>query len=327
MPVSVALFGRLPTGAEDTLAAQVEEPATFHPVRDLSDAAAVRDALETAAVVVGDLPAEMPPAPNLRLVQQKGAGVENYDLDAIPDEAYLCNVHFHGPALAEYVFMAWSMLRRRVASYDEGLREGRWPVRDAAGEVPDLRDSTLGVVGFGHIGRALVDPARAFGVDVVAVRGSGPTDDPPEGVSFLGGPDDLDRVLAADAVVLACPLTEATRGLLSAPELERMHEDAVLVNVARGPVVDDRALYEALATGGIAGAAVDTWYDYPEGSETCSPSAYPFHALDNVVMTPHTMGWTDGTASRRWAFVAENIDRVARGERPENVVREPAEER
>jgi len=185
----------------------------------------------------------------------------------------------------------------------------------------------MGIIGFGRIGRALVDMADAFGLDVVAMRSSEPTGSPPTGVEYVVGPDGLDRLLDdADVAVLSLPLTEDTEGLIGAAELDRIGTDGYLINVARGPVVDQEALYDALSTESIAGAGIDTWYNYPDDrSGQCEPASYPFGELDNIVMTPHVAGWPEPTAEHRWPFIAENIDRIARGERPENIVWEPRE--
>jgi phosphoglycerate dehydrogenase-like enzyme len=125
-------------------------------------------------------------------------------------------------------------------------------------------------------------------------------------------------------VVLTVPFTDATDGLIGEREFEKMDDDAVLVNVARGPVVEEQALYDALEGGEIAGAGIDTWYQYPEaGGETVAPSSEPLAELDTVRMTPHVAGWTDGTTSHRWQQIATHVSQLAAGTRPDNVVWEP----
>jgi phosphoglycerate dehydrogenase-like enzyme len=99
-----------------------------------------------------------------------------------------------------------------------------------------------------------------------------------------------------------------------------MRRTAMLVNVARGEVVDEDALYQALAEGQIAGAALDVWYRYPTASGPTLPARRPFHELPNVLMTPHVSGWTEGMLAARAAVIAGNIERVARGDAPENLV-------
>jgi phosphoglycerate dehydrogenase-like enzyme len=101
-----------------------------------------------------------------------------------------------------------------------------------------------------------------------------------------------------------------------------MRPSAVVVNVGRGPVIDEEALYEVLATRRIAGAVIDTWYQYPApGQDDCAPSRLDFAGLDNVVMTPHMSGWTSGTVARRQQTIADNIGRMCRGENLVNTLR------
>jgi phosphoglycerate dehydrogenase-like enzyme len=136
------------------------------------------------------------------------------------------------------------------------------------------------------------------------------------------GPAALDDVLGrADYLAITLALTPDTRGLIGAPQLARMKPTAVLINVARGEVVDEDALYDALHHGRLGGAALDVWYRYPATSAPTPPGNRPFHTLPNVLMTPHVSGWTEGMMDARAGVIAENIQRVARGEEPINAIR------
>jgi phosphoglycerate dehydrogenase-like enzyme len=117
-----------------------------------------------------------------------------------------------------------------------------------------------------------------------------------------------------DFVVLAAALGPETEGLFDARRLGCMKRSAFLVNIARGAIVDEEALYRALCDRTIAGAALDVWWQYPNAAAPeRRPSRFPFHELPNVIMTPHCSGWTDGMVARRWAEVADNLDRFVRG--------------
>jgi phosphoglycerate dehydrogenase-like enzyme len=183
---------------------------------------------------------------------------------------------------------------------------------------------TLGLIGYGHIASEIAQRAAAFGMRIIATART-PRPAPPPLV-WLGTSDaDLDRLLTeSDYVVVTCVLSDETRGMLDAAKLAKMKNSAVLINVARGKIVDEQALYQALRSNGIAGAILDAWYRYPfepGNDETITPSQFPFHELDNVYMTPHCSAWTRQQLDRRWQFVAGNLDRFARGEPLQNVVR------
>jgi phosphoglycerate dehydrogenase-like enzyme len=135
--------------------------------------------------------------------------------------------------------------------------------------------------------------------------------------------DDLGALYdRADFLVCALPLTEDTRSLVDAAAFARMRPTAFVINVGRGPVIDEAALYHALRERRIAGACIDTWYVYPRADDpNPQPSRLPFRELDNVTMTPHMSGWTFGTRRRRQRAMALNLDRLAAGEPLLNVVR------
>jgi phosphoglycerate dehydrogenase-like enzyme len=317
---TVALLGAIPADAKGQLAEHLSDAVEFIQVPDISDRDRTKAALREAQVVVGDWPDYPVDETGVELIHQMGAGTENYDRDNLPEDATLCNVYGHGPAIAEHVFMVLTSLRRDLLGMDADLREGKWVEKTAGGDIRELGGSTLGIVGYGTIGQFLVEPARTFNMDVIGIRGTPPARTPRE-IRFLGGPDDLDTVLReSDAVVLSLPLNDQTRSLISEREFELMGEDALLINTARGPVVDEAALYHALEDRTIGGAAIDTWYNYPDDDERCEPANYPFDELDNVVMTPHMSGWSAETARYRWQFMAKNIARYYDGEDLENVV-------
>jgi phosphoglycerate dehydrogenase-like enzyme len=189
---------------------------------------------------------------------------------------------------------------------------------------PELAGKTLCILGYGHIGRALAQRARAFGMDVRAMRRdrSAGAD---ASVDVLGGPEDLrDLLRQADYVVVTLSLNDSTRGLIGKAELDLMKPSAFLVNVARAEIIDEAALYRALADRRIAGAALDVWYRYPAGPGATFPGNCPFHELPNVLMTPHVSGWTAGMLAARVTLIVDNIERIARGEPPANVITSPS---
>lgn len=275
----------------------------------------------TAAVAV-NYGTDLPPAPGLRLVQVPGAGYDGIALDAVPPATSLCNVFEHEPGVAEFALLAMLEWCHRLGPADAAVRRGDWSRSSRYGGPPDdeLYGKTLLVVGFGRIGQGVARRARAFGMRVIAVNRTVRAA-PPE-LDALWGLDRLHAALAeADFVVLACALTPETTGLIDAAAFAAMKPSAVIVNVARGPVIDEAALWQALVERRIAGAAIDTWWRYPATATAVEDGPYPFRELPNVLLSPHVAGWTSGTVARRTRFIAANLDRLAKGEPLQNVVR------
>lgn len=177
------------------------------------------------------------------------------------------------------------------------------------------------VVGYGAIGSRIVALARGFGMRIMVIR-KNLDSGLPRDVTFQGTRDDLDRMLPeTDCLMVCVPLTEETRGLFGERQWRLMKRSALVVNVSRGEVLEESALYHALEAGVIAGAAIDAWYRYPaEGAPSALPSAFPFHTLDNVVMSPHRAGDSDERTKAQLADVAQQLNRIAAGKEPPNVL-------
>jgi len=265
-------------------------------------------------------------AKRLKLVQVPGAGLDRIDRAAVPPGAALANAYGHEVGIAEYVLGAMLAFTRSFGRIDASLRRGAWESQWAIGSTapppwPELAGKTLSILGYGRIGQALARRARAFDMDVCAIRRDVASSQG-DGLALLGGPDALDEVLRrADYLAVTLSLNEHTRGLLGERELALLKPSAVLVNVARGEIIDEDALYRALQERRIAGAALDVWYRYPKEPGTTFPARRPFHELPNVLMTPHVSGWTEGMLEARAKLIAENIERTARGEPPLNLIR------
>jgi phosphoglycerate dehydrogenase-like enzyme len=248
-----------------------------------------------------------------------GAGLDRIDRSALRPGTRLANAYGHEAGIAEYIIGAMIALTRSFGRLDARLREGEWESQWAVGTAapplwPELAGKTLGILGFGHIGQALARRAAAFDTQVCAVRRQAQTD-VPSGVAFVGGPERLDDVLRqADYLAVTLSLSPATHNLMDDRRLQLMKPTAFLINVARAEIFDEAALYKALASGRIAGAALDVWYRYPISAEPTPPATQPFHELHSVIMTPHVSGWTEGMLNARASLIADNIERTAKGE-------------
>ena len=259
---------------------------------------------------------------NVKLVQVSGAGVDGLRLDLLPKGVRVANTYHHEVAIAEYVIMAMLMLKRQPAAYDARLRAGDWDGSCIWGATPvleELHGARLLLIGTGHIAHEVAVRARAFGMRVSAISRSPRAADEYDEVSgWDRWPDILGE---ADFVVPCCPLTPETEGLFGERQFALMKRSAYLINMTRGRVVEEAALYETLKQRRIAGAAIDVWYAYPsDPDERRPPSRFPFHELDNVLMSPHNCGWTRRTIMNRVEDMAENINRLAEGRELINLV-------
>ncbi|MEC9347331.1 MAG: 2-hydroxyacid dehydrogenase [Pseudomonadota bacterium] len=292
------------------------------PARDM--AAFERLAPEATAIVGGPLRRPWPALPKLKLYQIPYTGHDFIAPDHLPVTAVLCNTYEHETAIAEYILLAMLEWQIRLARIDADFRVNGWSSRSPA-EGPvhgEVLGKTVGIVGYGHIGHEVAVRAKAFGMTVTGVgrreRAAAPA--PLDRYETVGA--GLDRLMAeSDYVLVCCPLSEETRGLIDARRLALMKPSAVLINVARGLVVEEEALYRALVDKRIGGAVIDVWYNYPTVEDrNPSPMNFPFRDLENTILSPHNSGWTQEQIDRRWRFVCANLDRLARGEALQNIV-------
>jgi len=274
-----------------------------------------RDTLRRADVLIGwhlsqELPAGVLRAsPGLRLIQLLSAGADSVDFEPIPDGLPLAsNVGAYAEPMAEYVMAMALALARRLPQRHADLAKGEFKMWE---RVLTLDGAVCAILGFGGIGRATARLMRAFGARIHAVNSSGRTSEP---VEFIGTLSDLDRVLAAaDVLVIALPLINATRDLIGARELSLMKPAAILVNVGRAAIVDERALYEHLRSQPDFCAGIDAWWQEP-GPGSGFSTTYPFFDLPNLLGSPHNSGVTDDALHVGVRMAAENVRRFLTGE-------------
>lgn len=258
-------------------------------------------------------------APRLRLVQHQGVGYDNVDVAACKERGVAVALTPEGTTtgVAEHTFLLILALYKHLRTAEGALRAGGWPVWELRARSFEMAGKTLGLVGFGRVGREVARRAVAFDARVLYYD---PFPAPPEVERTLSTAyrplDDLLR--EADIVSLHLPLTAATRGLIDGRALGLMKPTAVLINTARGPLVDEPALVEALTSGRIAGAGLDVFEREPPGPE------HPLLALENVVLTPHIAAGTSDAFRTKMQAVAANVRRVAQGQAPANLVPELA---
>jgi phosphoglycerate dehydrogenase-like enzyme len=251
----------------------------------------------TYRVLVGGLPSaeELDASPDLRVLIIPWAGLPRATRQLLLERPAIAvhNIHHNAVAASELAVALLLAAGKRVIPLDAGLRRGDWRPRYEPDQAVLFDGKRALVLGYGAVGRRIATICRGLGMSVAAIRRR-PGESREGGPDEVYGPDALHRLLpGADAVLIALPLTEATKGLIGERELSLLPPDAILVNVGRGRVVDEGALYRSLVRRSIRAAGIDVWYSYP-GSEAeradTRPSEFPFHELPNVVMSPHRAG-------------------------------------
>lgn len=249
-------------------------------------------------------------ATGLRAAVRHGAGLDMVPMEAATAAGVLvANVPgANASTVAEHAIFAAIALMRRFRQVDAALRTEGWAAaRGLADTNRDLGGRVLGILGYGNIGQALRRMAQGIGMTVI-VHTRRPASLPSD-VDAVGFPDLLAR---SDVLVICCPLTDATRGLIDAAALAAMKPDAVLVNVARGPIIVTDALVAALARGHLWGAALDVFDEQPLAPD------HPLFALPNVMLTPHVAGITGDSMLRMGQGTADEVLRILAGHLPVN---------
>lgn len=250
----------------------------------------------------------------LQVVHKSGSGVDGFDLQALNENGILlANNHgVNAGCVAEHALLLTLLCLRNSFPYLRRMREGNWQQEPPAGGVQQLEGKRVGIIGMGAVGRQVAKRVAAFDAQILAYqRTPQPTPEVHAEVQWVG----LEQLLSeSDVVVLCVPLTEQTRGLIAAQELGRMKKGAILVNVARGPVVDEAALYTALTTGQLRAAGLDVFAEEP------TPSDNPLLALENVLATPHIAGRSMEMEQNQVEATMKDLERILTGQRPRNVV-------
>jgi glycerate dehydrogenase len=305
-----------------TLRADIRRPVFPHRWEEYPDSATaelparLRDATIAVSNKVPLLRDTLSALERLKLIAVCATGTNNVDIDYCRERGIaVCNIrHYAVHSVPEHVFSLILALRRRLLEYDREVRAGAWQRSDQfcllTHEIRDLHGATLGVIGYGELGQAVARLAQAFGMRVLIAERKGIAQPRPGRVPF-------EQVLgASDVVTLHVPLAAETRDLLGANELALLRRDALLINTARGGLVNETALAAALRAGRLGGAAVDVLTEEPPARGN------PLLAADipNLLVTPH-VAWTSREAMQTLADrLIDNIEAYVRGERKNRVV-------
>jgi phosphoglycerate dehydrogenase-like enzyme len=241
------------------------------------------------------------------------------------------NIHHNALPTAEIAITLMLAAARKLIAIDRTFRDNDWrPMYDfdhgTIGVKPShgpllLSGKIALIFGYGAIGRQIARTCSAMGMTVNAIkrRSASKSSD----TAKIYGSNDLHRLLPHTQVLFIClPLTPDTKSIIGKKELSLLPDEAIIINIARGPIIDEKALYNELLSGRIR-AGLDVWYNYPREEKertSTSPSQYPFHKLDNVVMTPHLGGHSDETENLRIKELADMLNRASQGEELPNKV-------
>lgn len=320
-PHKIVCYGTAFSSQLTALEVDLGDDFVFERTSSKMDPAEMQERFDGAlAVVAVDIPGDLPLQNGLRLLQVPATGWDGVLPKHVPSMTPICNVGGHAIAVAEYCVAQMLAWRHRLREAEQDFRAGSWACSGRYG-APARAELNGVTVGYGGIGKALARLLHAFGVTVlVANRSKIATEGWVASCFDLNAiPHMLER---CDIGVICLALTPETRGLVDSKALLALGQSSVVLNVARGSVINESALYAALAGGKLGGAILDVWYRYPDPANymNVSPATFDFASLASVMMTPHVSGWTDGTARRRVTTIATNMRRAAEGEALLNVV-------
>ncbi|MEF8874368.1 MAG: 2-hydroxyacid dehydrogenase [Candidatus Thermoplasmatota archaeon] len=255
-------------------------------------------------------------AENLKYYIVPFVGIPETDRENLSDfpDITVINSHFNYWMVAEHAFALLLACAKKLVPIHKKLKEGDWTPRYENERGWGFRNKNLLILGFGEIGKEIAKVANSFEMEVNAVKNT-PGDS--DLVEKLGTNEDLHDLLSdADFIICTLPETEETKGYLGKEEFDQMKEGVLIVNVGRGPVIDEEAFYEALKSGKVKGAGIDTWWVYPpdeESRDDTSPSNYPLDEFDNVVFSPHRATQIKERGEYRIKDLAEILGSLAEG--------------
>jgi len=294
-----------------------EEIVLIEPKNDLEK----QEALKEVNVVISPplTIKEIEKAEKLKFIQVPYAGVEDFDLSLLGDRGIiLANVHGNATSVAEHAFGLLLALAKGIVKGDRDLRQGFWHGWMSREPNIEVEGKTLCIIGLGSIGKKLSQLAKAFGMYVIGVK---------KNVTELENVDKVygiahtkDAIAQAEFIVVAVPVTEETKGFINMDMLNLM-KGKYLINVSRGSVINEKDLFIALKNHILKGAAIDTWWIYPRSPyEFQYPSHYPFWLLDNIILSPHTAGYSDDSIKKNWDDAVKNVVNFIAGKEVKNII-------
>ncbi len=286
---------------------------TFGGVDDIPEGTSILVAGHPTSEILASLP-------NLKSLIIPWAGVAPEILDLMREFPHISihNLHYNALLVAEYTLALLLSAANTIVPVDRALRKNDWRPRYAQTPSTLVSGKTALILGYGHIGKALAGLLTGFNMTIKATRSSIKSPLSEGSVQVFPSDHLRDLLPKADFLVVTLPLTQSTRGLIGERELALLPADAIVVNVGRGEIIDQAALYKALKEQTIKAAGIDVWYNYPKNDGdiyNTSPADFPFHELDNIVMSPHRAGGINQNAIEilRMTHLAGLLNQAARG--------------
>ena len=254
---------------------------------------------------------------SLRFLIVPWAGIpsETISLLANYPKIQLYNLHHNAAPAAELAIALLMAVAKRVIRFDQELRQNDWSLRYQESETILLEGKKALILGYGKIGQRIKKSLEGLGVTVQVIKRSLNERDSKQ---FIFSPSMLKDLLPeTEILILALPLTDDTEGMITETELSLLPDNAILINISRGKIVDQKALFNVLKENKIFGAGLDVWYNYPKHADDridTRPADYPFHELDNVVMSPHRGGLVKETERLRMSALARSLNAAVKGD-------------
>ena len=256
---------------------------------------------------------KIPETKKLQLLHTPGAGTDGINFDKLPKKCKVCNVYEHETTIAEYCLANILNWEIKLIKKSIKFKSLDWSDSLFSTGAPhsELKNKTIGIIGYGRIGKEIAKRLKPFGTNTYAFtriqRGKDKHLNKSIEIKYL-----KKFIKDLDYIILSCPLTKKTENLINKDNLKLMKKSSVIINIARGDIINEKDFYLALKNNIIGGGIIDTWYKYPTNKDKkkFNPSRYDYHKLNNVIMTPHISAWSESMIIRRANFILKNIENL-----------------
>ena len=283
-----------------------------------------KELITADAIITSRWPNKKIIAPNLKVILTPGAGYDNIHLPSVPKGCKVCNVFEHEAPIAEYCMLAMLESEINLSKMDNQLKKGNWTGYFSSSAFHgELLNKKLGIIGYGHIGKEVAKRAKAFGMEITSIiKNTKKYKNFNKDTKIISIKNIKKYVKNFDYLIITCPLTKETKNLISLDLFKKMNKNSIIINIARGPIINEEALYIALSKKFIRGAIIDVWYQYPKGDNKYKlwPSKFPLHKLENIKMSAHMSAWTEELWKRRFNIMTQNLENLRNKRKLINVI-------